>query len=258
MARLFYSEFPPAPRLIPFVDCYWSLTVEADGPGTPSHWVLPDGCLTLSIEFGPRFDVRFRPPALRPLRAPCLPGQQFAGVRFRPGAAAGIELDAVRSQLLRALDSRITPADAFAVAGHVLSKVLADGNGPDGRIAHMVDLVRASAGSISVERVAEEVGVSSRQLERLCVISLGLRPKAFARVSRLQAAVHGLIASERPNLAGIAAEFGYVDQTHMTREFVQLGELRPSEYLRMVSQMRFSLNRGLPAPCRISTRTCAG
>ena len=89
--------------------------------------------------------------------------------------------------------------------------------------------------------VAEAVQLSSRHLERLCLNTVGLSPKGFARVTRLQAVVRSLIAKPQAKLADRAAEFGFTDQTHMTREFSTLAHLTPAEYLRMIRNVGFLL-----------------
>jgi transcriptional regulator GlxA family with amidase domain len=83
-------------------------------------------------------------------------------------------------------------------------------------------MVREGQGRIPMSAVAETVQLSQRHLERLCLSTVGLRPKEFARVTRLQAVVRRLITEPRPKLADCAAEFGFTDQTHMTREFSTL------------------------------------
>ena len=84
-------------------------------------------------------------------------------------------------------------------------------------------------------------------MERLCLRTLGLRPKEFVRVSRLQAVLRRLIAKPQTTLADCAAEFGFADQTHMTREFSTLGHITPAAWLRMIRDVGFVLeNRRKP------------
>jgi AraC-like DNA-binding protein len=50
-----------------------------------------------------------------------------------------------------------------------------------------------------------------------------------------------LIAQPQAKLADCAAEFGFTDQTHMTREFSTLGHLTPAAYLRKIRDVGFLL-----------------
>ena len=106
-------------------------------------------------------------------------------------------------------------------------------------------LVRAADGRIPLPAMAEAVQLSPRHLERLSLRTLGLTPKEFARVTRLQAVVRRLIERPLAPLADCAAEFGFTDQTHMTREFSILGQLTPAAYLRMIRDVGFVLENPL-------------
>jgi AraC-like DNA-binding protein len=73
--------------------------------------------------------------------------------------------------------------------------------------------------------VAAALGVSRRRLETLCRAHLGHSPGRIARIARFQRAV-GLILRGLP-LAMVAAQAGYADQPHLTRESVALAGLTP-------------------------------
>ena len=103
-------------------------------------------------------------------------------------------------------------------------------------------MIRELDGRIALSAVAEAVQLSPRHLERLFRNFVGLSPKGFARVTRLQAVVRSLIAKPKTKLAACAAEYGFTDQTHMTREFSALGHLTPAAYLRMIRDVGFLLD----------------
>ncbi len=184
------------------MDALWSVEVQRES----GHWVLPDGCCTLSIGLTPDWYVRLRGPSLTPFCAPATDGEQIVGVRFRPGVDPG-----------RMNWKRLRRGQSADEALDVVQRAI-DGE-QDPRVDRMVTLVRNRRGAISVSELAEEAGVSERQLERVMTESIGLGPNAFARVTRLQCVVRRMVEARDASLAGIAAEFGYVDQTHMTREF---------------------------------------
>ena len=75
------------------------------------------------------------------------------------------------------------------------------------------------------EDVAAEVGLSLRQLRRRCQAVVGYGPKTLQRVLRFRGFVSRVDARpEILDLAAIAAEAGYADQAHLTRE---CGAARP-------------------------------
>jgi AraC-like DNA-binding protein len=93
-------------------------------------------------------------------------------------------------------------------------------------------LLRASGGLLRVARVAEEVGWSERHLRNLFLAEIGLTPKAAARVIRFDLARRRLAQRPTaPDLAGLAADHGYADQSHLDREFSALAGCAPSAWL---------------------------
>jgi AraC-like DNA-binding protein len=81
------------------------------------------------------------------------------------------------------------------------------------------------ADGVSVAAAAERVDLSERQLNRRFGERVGLGPKTFARVRRLQRAAHLLKGGATPSSA--AALVGYADQPHFTRETAALAGISP-------------------------------
>jgi len=70
--------------------------------------------------------------------------------------------------------------------------------------------------------------LSSRQNRRRFLDAVGLTPKRFERVRRLQRAMSSLGAS---NLVQVALEAGYFDQAHFTRDFRDFTGQTPTQFL---------------------------
>jgi AraC-like DNA-binding protein len=80
--------------------------------------------------------------------------------------------------------------------------------------------------------VAEDVGLSERQLRRRVEDSVGYSPRMLSRVLRFQRFLRAARASgPGRSLARLAAEAGYADQAHLTRESRELGGLPPAALL---------------------------
>lgn len=87
-----------------------------------------------------------------------------------------------------------------------------------------------------VADVAEEAGLSERQLRRLILSRTGLEPRTLRRVARLQRYLTlsdraGTLPGPERSLAGLAAAAGYADQAHLSREVRALAGLTPSGLL---------------------------
>lgn len=91
-------------------------------------------------------------------------------------------------------------------------------------------LVR-TGGRIPVNQLARHVGWSRRHLGERFRRELGLAPKAAGRVIRFQRSHSALTRPARAGLAEIAADCGYADQAHLTREWRELAGQTPSVWM---------------------------
>lgn len=86
-----------------------------------------------------------------------------------------------------------------------------------------------------VDEVARAFNLSERSLQRLVRERCGLSPKWLIQRRRLHDAVLALKASPaaaiRTTLGDLAAELGYTDQAHFTRDFRTVTGMTPGEYL---------------------------
>jgi len=84
----------------------------------------------------------------------------------------------------------------------------------------------ASRGRVRVERLAAEVGWSRKRLWSRFQSQIGLTPKRAAKLIRFDHAAHRLAAGHSAAL--VAAESGYVDQSHLHRDVVAFAGLTPA------------------------------
>lgn len=94
----------------------------------------------------------------------------------------------------------------------------------------LLETVEGDPTLLRVADLAERMHRSVRSLDRLARRSFGLPPAAIIRRRRLQDAAEAVrLAPDRP-LRDIAAEFGFADHAHLTREFSSVLGFTPSEY----------------------------
>jgi AraC-like DNA-binding protein len=222
-----YRELAPPPAVASHVACLWSRNGAAGR-------VLPDGCVDL-VWTGA--DLIMAGPATHAVRPQLPPGEPKLGVRFRVGAA-GVVLGLPAGELLNRsptlgeiwaegneLAERVAEASGARARHGVLTDVvaarLADAPAPD-------PLVRAAVLGLFRQRtriagLCERLGISERQLRRRFESAVGYSPRTLARVLRLQRFL--ALAADGGDLARLAAEAGYADQPHLTRECVRLAGL---------------------------------
>lgn len=89
----------------------------------------------------------------------------------------------------------------------------------------------AAQSASSVGAVALELGMSERHLRRLFQETLGVGPKAYAKLTRFHRALRAANESRPAGWAGIAAAAGYYDQAHLIAEFRSISGVTPRELL---------------------------
>ncbi|TQM57373.1 helix-turn-helix domain-containing protein [Humibacillus xanthopallidus] len=93
----------------------------------------------------------------------------------------------------------------------------------------IVEDVETSPDLLRVDELCARFDVSERTLQRLLHKRIGLGPKWLIRRRRLQEAADRLRDADAA-LAGIAADLGYADQAHFTRDFRKATGLTPGEF----------------------------
>jgi len=121
------------------------------------------------------------------------------------------------------------PDDALAVTEAVLLGQLTGADAPD---PAMVAAAGALSRGVRVGEVAADLGLLPRTLRRRFTAAVGLTPKRFARVQRMQRLVRDLDGHRDADWAALAACHGYADQSHLADEFRELAGVTPGEYLR--------------------------
>ncbi|HEU0190060.1 MAG TPA: helix-turn-helix domain-containing protein [Mycobacterium sp.] len=102
-------------------------------------------------------------------------------------------------------------------------------------VAHAWHLLERSRGRVPVGAVADRVGVSTRHLTTMFGREVGRTPKTVAMLMRFEHVIARIADAAhrqyRIDLAGIAADAGYCDQAHLTREFARFTGVPPRTWL---------------------------
>ncbi|NHZ98096.1 AraC family transcriptional regulator [Massilia sp. CCM 8734] len=247
-----YQEHPPQPALAPYLACLWTCQV-LPGASPVTHRVLPDNCMdilwqdvaALSRVSGMMSTV-IHVPVLQPVRT--------IAARFKPGAAAHFftmplheladqhpSLDALwdgatARQFTDALWSRdLSDTQAVATVERLLLqrlRSLATDIKP-GLADAAVSAIERSHGSLRIETLAAQLGVSRQHLSSQFRAKVGLGAKQFARVCRFRQASSRIRAASDPrqlDWTSLALELGYYDQPHLIHEFRQLSGSTPESF----------------------------
>jgi len=220
-----YREIAPSAALRPWIECFW--TRRDDAPSGITR-VLPDGCadFIFDLHSGEAMAVGTM---TRPLVFESREPAEYVGVRFRPGRAAAF----LRIPLAELTDARVRLADLWrdapeqitipALEDALLQRLVPD---RDPRVDAAVD--RIAGGAARIDDVAREIGISRQHLARQFQHHVGVSPKMFARVMRLRRVLASL--PHDPDWAGVAAQHGYYDQSHLIDDFRELAGDTPNAF----------------------------
>jgi AraC-like DNA-binding protein len=117
-------------------------------------------------------------------------------------------------------DERFAIAEAALARRHNTKRIV------DPEVAFCWGEMMASRGRARVERLAAEVGWSRKRLWSRFQSQVGLTPKRASRLVRFDEAAHRLAVGHRA--ATVAAESGYVDQSHLHRDVKAFAGLTPA------------------------------
>ena len=183
------------------------------------------------------------------------------------GELAGdtVDLAALLGRRTGTLLDRLASTPGWAERFDVLDDELAalagrgrDGDGARPEIGHAWDRLEQTGGNLRIEELAGELGWSRRHLAAQFRAETGLTPKAAARVIRFERACDRLRSSARPALADVAADAGYVDQAHLSRDFRDLAGCTATDWLReRFPQPSPPPGRSLESTNRPQVPTCA-
>jgi AraC-like DNA-binding protein len=220
------------------VVCLWSAEMAA------GERLVPDGCIDL-VWIPQQGRLWVCGPERTAWISPTPEGTTAVGARLRPGSAPRL----LRTDASDLADRRVElPAVVPGRQGRLTLDRLADSADP---LTVLVDEVRrlrdrADPRSASDEHIvrsatqhrtgrvgdlADEVGLTPRQLHRRCERLFGYGYSVLARLIRFQRFLH--LARSRPDvsLGRLAALAGYADQPHLDHDCRAIAGITPSELL---------------------------
>lgn len=251
----------PAPALRRWVGAYTGYRMDAGPPGV--HQGVPSAHLTFLLCLDGQVEILANPDPARPpgsftamvaglhdgpatiATGPAQTGVQlrlsWRGTRALLGVPAG-ELAGDTVDLTALLGARTGPLldrlaepgtwpERFARLDAALAGLAADGADDAIRpeVSYAWDRLVATGGTLRIADLADEVGWSRRHLADQLRRETGLAPKAAARVIRFERACDRLRFTDAP-LSAVAADCGYVDQAHLSRDFRDLAGLTATQW----------------------------
>lgn len=242
------ARFPPRPDLDPVVRRFWLPVWRVPDGEQRRQQVLqyPVALLVISDDYARFYGVA------QGLSETVLTGTGWAcGAMLQPATGHLLSGRSMREHVDRHVPLADVLPDGEALAGRVRAALAPDPTDParqraaaavlEERLAHLLpigreaelvnDLVAYAEGKPDLLRVADlasAFGLTERTLQRLTSRWLGLSPKWLLQRRRLQEAAERLRTPA--DLATTAAELGYTDQAHFTRDWRRVTGMTPRAF----------------------------
>ncbi len=272
-----YLSHTPAGPLGGFVERFWQIN---DAPPHLKERIVPSGTLELVINLREDEFRIYRPAELKQCKrfsgamvsgtytgAFVIDAHQHAsvvGIHFRPGGAfpflgpavneladTHIDLETFWGAAARELRERLCaarePSERFRLLEKTLMTHLFRPLEHHYAVRFALSVFNRADSESSVRDVAKNVGLSQRRFIQVFTREVGLTPKLFCRLRRLQRAFISLRQDRLPDWSQLITECGYFDQSHFIRDFRNFSGLRPTEFLRQRSSRVMENHVPLPA-----------
>jgi AraC-like DNA-binding protein len=254
-----YQVFDPPTQLAPYVRFFWAL--EADvAPGEEFvHRSVADGCVEMVFHYRSAFEEITHDELIESSPLASIQAQSTRYRRFVTRESFGIfgaylypfaiprlfeypasdftnispDLASVFGREGMLLDERMytapTNESRISIINDFLTRKLNATSRELPSIYQSIHTVLTNNGTLSVDDLAAEHGLSRRQFERCFKDLAGLSPKLYSRVIRFQAATRFKLTGTR-DLTEIAYACGYYDQSHFISDFREFSGYTPKEY----------------------------
>lgn len=247
---MIFKRINPTPQSEAWVECYW--IIENDDPVQLVQKIIPDGFPEIVFHFGDPYQISLGDRWEVQAKS-LLAGQirkffflkntgkaSMLGIKLKPATLQSLfrmDMELITdkvielSDLLMDLRNAILNEDNFEDRVSASNQYFEKFNGNE--INKLIDIalirIFEGKGMVTVNEMANEVGLSERQFERQFKKHVGLSPKFYSRIIRFSS-IFQLHEQGDPSWLDLAYEAGYADQSHFIRNFKTFTGDDPTSY----------------------------
>jgi AraC-like DNA-binding protein len=257
----FVIEHEPGKDLKPFVELFWEGSFNSKSSGRQSMRMIPNGCLDLiihlndihcdlqeinawyqspdymliglftkpyEVQFGDHvkvFSIRFKPEGIYNIFG--VPASLFKERFEDMSLVLGREFEDFSHRLReeRTIPLMIKRAEEY------LRKVLEKNKADLSYVNHAAEIIRTCKG-IRIEDLPKRVYISQRQLEREFKYKIGISPKHYLRITRINEVMRLIGENQTMDLTTVAYQCGYFDQSHFIHDFKKITGSNPTLFIK--------------------------
>lgn len=117
------------------------------------------------------------------------------------------------------------------IAENFLITRLSENSHKDLLTCRAINLIRQHNGNLTIQQLTASMQVSERKLQRTFEEHIGLSPKRYSGVIRVQYFLKLLRRNDGSSQTKLVYEAGFFDQAHLIREMKNISGITPSQYL---------------------------
>jgi AraC-like DNA-binding protein len=255
------KEYKPIPALAPYVELFWRGDFNINSSAMFRQRVIPYGYIELIIHlsdyhcellqgschapsppftliglFTMHYDVHFRKHV------------KVFGIRFKPEGIHHIfgipasevhqdfaDMESIAGRQFRDLCFKLKESGSvlqmISLTEEYLLKNISSNRINLYYLNRAAEIIRKKKGNISITQLAAEVYISTRQLEREFRQKIGISPKYYMMIARLNEVNRLIQQGSRVDLTDLSYSAGYSDQAHFIRDFRRFTGESPRVFL---------------------------
>lgn len=146
----------------------------------------------------------------------------------------GLATDDLNMQLIEAHTDR----DRIALLAGFLVARLKSGHSGDTLVEESLVLIQQNISLITVKYLLERLGLSERQFEKRFRQTVGISPKLYIRIKRVNEAMRLMDTGSYERLTDVAHALNFYDQSHFIRDIKAFSGIVPKSISQKVNEFR--------------------
>ncbi|MDT7831762.1 helix-turn-helix domain-containing protein [Flavobacteriaceae bacterium S356] len=260
---MYFQKYDPNPLFSDFIDCYFAIDTR-QLEGTIEDLIIPDG--TFGLIFTDDHKALSRTlnttSSFVPLKRTSIFGQKthavqytmnpsnsiIFGLKVKPGGISLFtketsyiknifeDIDTLNIADLKEVESQILEASTVLkkieiIEHYMIQKLKNVGRNADLELFQlMTSFVFLHKGNVRLDLLTTHFNTNYKRIERLFHKYVGMSPKSYLRIIRINACIDVDKFKDRFNLSALAVDNGFFDQSHLTKEFKRVTSLTPKQF----------------------------
>ena len=251
-----FRYIKPSIKLKEFIDCYWFINTSNNQVVNSTEYLPPDGGMGIILNYGDPLHYDTTPvfetcilDGTNTITRELQLGETLnaIGIRFKiTGASLFLTepLNDLKNETLLLRDAGIknttqlyyklgttkTDQAKVTVIENWLLRAIKTNKSVSHIVTTSIKLIRQHGELLSVKSIADKLGYSQRTIERLFKLQVGMSPKEYSRVLKIEYARSYIKYKKEMFFTDIAYQLNYYDQAHFINQFKSVVGITPGKY----------------------------